>query len=388
MKDEDADGVEGRTRRRFLGALGAVATAGVAGCAERSRPPNGQTLTDIETTTYARDVGGSNDQGTSAYTDVYRATIDSVALIRAYQPTGAGTGSAFVYDDDGHLVTNQHVVEGADDIEVRFARGDWRSGAVVGTDVYSDLAVIRVDERPDYATPLDLLESDPPIGAEVVALGNPFGLGESVSAGIVSGTDRSLPSVNDFVIADTIQTDAAANPGNSGGPLVTLDGRVVGVVTAGRGNDVNFAVSAALVRRVVPSLLEDGSYEHPYVGIRLTGVTPAVAEANDLEAVRGVIVVEVVEDGPSDGVLQGSPDSSFVNGQQVPVGGDVIVEMAGQPIPTQDALSTFLALNTSPGDTVPTVVRRDGEREEVNVELGVRPDPDAALASSGQGRLR
>ena len=386
--DDDADGTPTRTRRRFLGAVGAAAAFGLAGCAERSDRRSGETLTEVEATTYARNVGGANDQdqGTSAYTDVYRATIDSVALVRSYRAIGAGTGSAFVYDDE-HLVTNQHVVEDAEDIEVRFARGDWRDGEVVGTDVYSDLAVVRVEEVPDYATPLDLVESDPPIGAEVVALGNPFGLGESVSAGIVSGVDRSLPSVNDFVIADTVQTDAAANPGNSGGPLVTLDGRVVGVVTAGRGNDVNFAVSAALVRRVVPALLEDGSYEHSYVGIGLTSVTPTVAEANDLEAVRGVLVVEVVEDGPSDGVLQGSPDSSTVNGQQVPVGGDVISEMAGRSIPTQDALSTFLALNTSPGDTVPTVVLRDGERVEVDVELGVRPDPDAALAP-GDGLLR
>ena len=384
--DDDAGGAPTRTRRRFLGAVGAAAAFGLAGCAERSRRPSGKTLTEVEATTYARDVGEANDQGTSAYTDVYRATIDSVALVRSYRATGAGTGSAFVYDDE-HLVTNQHVVEDAEDIEVRFARGDWRDGEVVGTDVYSDLAVVRVEEGPGYATPLDLVESDPPIGAEVVALGNPFGLGESVSAGIVSGVDRSLPSVNDFVIADTVQTDAAANPGNSGGPLVTLDGRVVGVVTAGRGNDVNFAVSAALVRRVVPALLEDGSYEHSYVGIGLTGVTPTIAEANGLEAVRGVLVVEVVEDGPSDGVLQGSPDSSTVNGQRVPVGGDVISEMAGRSIPTQDALSTFLALNTSPGDTVPTVVLRDGERVEVDIELGVRPAPDAALVP-GDGLFR
>lgn len=375
------------SRRRLLGALGAAATFGLAGCA-RSDDPEGRTLTDVPQTTYDGDFDIDGQGQGSPYTDVYRATIDSVTLIRVFRARGRGAGSGFVYDGNGHLVTNQHVVAGAEDIEVRFARGDWRDGEVVGTDAYSDLAVVRVDEVPDYGDPLTLLENDPPIGTEVVALGNPFEFAESVSAGIVSGVDRSLPGVNNFTIADAVQTDAAANPGNSGGPLVTLDGRVVGVITSGQGNDVNFAVSAAVMRRVIPALIEDGEYDHPYVGVRLLGVSPTVAEANDLDEVRGVLIADVVDDGPADGVLQGSEDSEEVNGLEVPVGGDVILEMAGQPIPTQDALSTFLALNTSPGDTVPTVVLRDGERTEVALELGERPPPTSSPSVDGPQVVR
>ncbi len=368
------------SRRRLLGGLGAAATFGLAGCAE-SDDPEGRTLTDVPpTTTYDGDFDVDRQDEGSPYTDVYRATIDSVTSVRVFRDLGRGGGSGFAFDDDGHFVTNQHVVADANGIEVRFARGDWRDGEVVATDVYSDLAVIRVDDPPEYADPLTLLEGDPPIGTEVVALGNPFNFAESVSAGIVSGVDRSLPGVNNFRIADVVQFDAAANPGNSGGPLVTLDGRVVGAVTAGQGNDVNFAVSAAVMRRVIPALIEDGEYDHPYVGVTLLGVSPSVADANDLEQVRGVLIADVLGDGPADGVLQGSDGSEEVNGVEVPVGGDVILEMAGQPIPTQDALSTFLALNTSPGDTVPTVVLRDGERTEVALELGVRPPPTASAA--------
>lgn len=376
----------GRTRRGFLGAVGAAAAFGLAGCAETD--PEGRTLTDFEPTTYVRD-DDLDDQGASPYTDVYRATIDSVVLVRVFTDEGVGGGSGFAWDAE-HLVTNQHVVAGGNEVEIRFARDDWRDGEVVATDVYSDLAVVRVEEMPDYATPLSLVEEEPPIGTEVVALGNPFGLGESVSSGIVSGLNRSLPAANDFTIADAVQTDAAVNPGNSGGPLVTLEGRVVGVINSGAGNDIGFAISAALMRRVVPALIEDGDYSHSFVGIRLVGVTPTVAEANDLEEVTGVLVVEVTDDGPSEGVLQGADDAAVVNGRRVPVGGDVIVEMAGVPITDPEALSTFLALNTSPGDTVPTVVLRDGERVEVDVELGRRPEPDASLSppDAGPGQLR
>ncbi len=385
MDDDETGDRAGRTRRAFIGALGTAAAAGLAGCNGRGDPV-GRTLTDFDSTTYARGADPAG-QETSPYTQAYRAAIDSVVLVRVFTGTGGSEGSGVVYDGE-YLVTNEHVVEGAEEVEIQFARGEWRDGEVVGTDVYSDLAVVRVEDRPEYATALPLVETEPPIGTEVVALGNPFGLGESVSAGIISGVNRSLPAANNFVIADAVQTDAAANPGNSGGPLITLGGEVVGVINSGRGNDVNFAISAALMERVVPALIEDGEYDHPFVGIQLVGVGPSVAEANDLAEARGVFVVEVVPDGPSEDVLQGSTGTEIVNGRSVPVGGDVIVEMAGVPISDREALSTFLALNTSPGDTVPTVVIRDGQRVEVNVELGERPPPNLSPSLDGPGTLR
>jgi S1-C subfamily serine protease len=367
----DADG-PGRSRRWFLWVVGGAA-AGLAGCSgSPTANDDGQadtTTSDESTETDATDT----PLGTSPYTEVYRETIDSVVLLRVFSSTRGGQGSGLVWDDQ-HVVTNQHVVEGGEEIEVRFSEGDWRAGKLVGTDVYSDLAVVRVENMPDYASPLELVESDPQIGTEVVALGNPFGLGQSVSAGIVSGLDRSLPGPNDFQIPDAIQTDAAVNPGNSGGPLITLDGKVVGLISSGGGENIGFAISAGLMKRVIPDLIAEGEYEHAYMGVRLLGVSPAVAEANGLERVTGVIIVDVLDGGPSDGILQPSTDRTVVKGVRVPVGGDVVVDMGGQPIPSQDALSTYLALETSPGDTIPVEVIRDGRHTTVDLTLGDRPE--------------
>jgi S1-C subfamily serine protease len=376
MNGESGSTPEGRSRRWFLSALGAAAAVGVAGC---SSTPTTNAADDPTPTVGVGDRDGepigetvTPEGGVSPYTEVYRETISSVVLLQVSTSTGTGQGSGFMWDGN-HVVTNQHVVEDANGIEVRFDEGEWREGSVVGTDVYSDLAVVRVEDVPDYATPLEVVGGDPPIGTEVVALGNPLGLGQSISSGIVSGLDRTLPSSTGFSIPDAIQTDAAANPGNSGGPLVMLDGRVAGVISAGQGDNIAFAISGALTNRVVPALIEDGEYGHAYMGIGLRPVTPTLAEANDLPAVRGVMVVSVVEDGPSDGVLQGASGGRFVDGVEVPVGGDVVLAMDGFAIPDSAALSAYLALEASPGDTIPVEVLREGQRRTVELTLGRRP---------------
>lgn len=378
----------GRSRRRFLAAVGAAAVG--AGCATAPDAASDGPTTAERTSgspTAGQSTGGqggtagASESGQfaegSVYTRVYRETIDSVVLIQVLDGTNSGQGSGWVYDES-HVVTNEHVVSGADEVEVQFSSGDWRVGTVVGTDVYSDLAAVRVPSMPAGATPLALLDGDPPVGTRVVALGNPFGLEGSISAGIVSGVNRTLEGRTAFSIPDTIQTDAAVNPGNSGGPLVTLDGRVVGVIDAGGGENIAFAISAALVARVVPALVETGEYRHAYMGVTLSGVTPSIARANDLREARGVIIDDVLPGGPSDGVLQGSDDTTVVDGLRVPVGGDVVVAMDDRPIPGDQALSTFLALETSPGDTIDVEVIRDGERETVQLTLGERPPPDGA----------
>jgi S1-C subfamily serine protease len=209
----------------------------------------------------------------------------------------------------------------------------------------------------------------------VVAVGNPFGLSGSVSAGIVSGQNRTLPAANGFSIPDAVQTDAAVNPGNSGGPLVDLDGDVVGVVNAGGGDNIGFAISAAVVKRVIPALIQRGNYAHSYMGVELTSVTPPLVEANDLSTPWGVYIDSALPDAPADGVLEGSTGTRFVDGQRVPVGGDVVLRMDGTAIPTQQALSSFLALETSPQDTVDVEVVRDGRRQTVQLTLGRRPKP-------------
>lgn len=370
------------SRRRLLGALATGTAAGLAGCSfgaptnsELSTTPAG--TVDEQFESYAAQTG--SNAGRSAYSDVYNQVADSVTAVRVRQEFSSASGTAWVYDDQ-HLVTNEHVVADATDVSVWFNGTGWRPAEVVATDVYSDLAVVRVDERPESARPLTLVQSEPPIGAEVVAVGNPFGLSGSVSAGIISGQDRTLPAGtanNDFSIPDAVQTDAAVNPGNSGGPLVTLDGRVAGVVNSGGGDNIGFAISAAMVRRVVPALIDDGNYDHSYMGVRLTGVTPPIVEGNDLPVPWGVYIAQAVEGGPSDGVLQGSTGETTVDGQTVETGGDVVVGMGEADIPTQQALSSYLALETSPGDTIDVEVIRRSRRQTVQLTLGARPDPQS-----------
>jgi S1-C subfamily serine protease len=347
------------TRRRVLAGAAGLA-AGLAGCATGVRePPEPEPVAPTE-----------SPSGTdSPYEAVYRAAIGSVVFVGS----DTGSGSGFVHD--GVVVTNQHVVGDAETVDVRFENGDWNTAGVTATDVYADLAVLST-EIPDEAASLSFVESIPPVGAEVLALGSPFGLESSVSAGIVSGRNRSLPNEQTgFSIPNTVQTDAGLEPGNSGGPLVTMEGKVAGIAVAGAGATVGFAVSPLLARRILPELIETGSYEHPYLGIRLLEVTPDIAAANDLDEVRGVLVVETAADGPTDGVLRGVDGETTVDGRPVPVGGDVLVELAGNSIESKADLGTTLALELSPGDRVPATVVREGEPREVTLRIGARPEP-------------
>ncbi|MFT4882564.1 MAG: serine protease Do [Natronomonas sp.] len=346
------------TRRRFLAGV-AGATAGFAGCSTGRR----QSPDPVE-------VPQQEAPSDSQYAAVYDATIDSVAFVG--DETGGGSG--FVYD--GYVITNQHVARDAESMDVRFEGGDWREAGVTATDVYADLAVLSTNV-PDYASPLSFVDSVPAVGSEVVALGSPFGLESSVSAGIISGKNRSLQNpVTNFSIPNTVQTDAGLDPGNSGGPLVTMDGEVTGINVAGAGTSVGFSISPLLAARVLPELIETGNYDHPFLGITLLTVTPAVAEANDLDSTRGILVIDILDSGPSNQTLQGSDGETTVDGRRVPTGGDVLVELAGNEIRTDADLGTTLALELSPGDRVPATVIRDGERREIQVPIGSRPEPN------------
>ena len=377
---------DGSTRRRFLAACAGTVTVGAAGCSLQPEPDPGATESVDDTPT--RDPTRTSEQEAppdetadpagdvaDRFADLYQKTVDSVAQVQVVTEAGRGGGAAWVYDG-GTLVTNEHVVRGDGEVYARFPEGGWLDASVVGTDVYSDLAVLRVDDVPQAATPLALRETDPKIGAEVVAIGNPFGFSGSVTAGIVSGVDRTLRGPSDFSIPAAIQTDAPLNPGNSGGPLVGLDGRVVAVVNSGGGDNIGFGISAALARRVLPALRDSGSYEYSYLGVRLQSVGPLLAQANDVDRGTGVYVAEVVPDGPSDGVLQGSSGETTVDGVSgVPTGGDVIVGINGTPIREEQALASVLALETRPGETISVTLLRDGEERTVELTLGTRPDP-------------
>jgi S1-C subfamily serine protease len=365
---------ERKTRRRYLGGLGAALTAGVAGCSSvfgggpGANASGDQTTVENPTTTTTENASGVGGNGTepagnateatSPYTRVYRKTIESVVLIRSLTARRGGQGSGFVYRDN-YIVTNAHVVSDATEVQVRFTNGEWRSASVVGVDASSDLAVIEVQNPPGYANPLPLVENQPAIGIEVLAIGNPYGLEGSVTSGLVSGVNRLIPAPNGYKIPDAIQTGAPVNPGNSGGPLVNLQGEVVGVISSGGGENLAFAVSAALVKLVIPSLIEDGKYAHAYMGVNLRTVTPAIAEQLGLEDPRGVVVTEVRSDGPATGVLQR---------------GDVILSVGGQRIESRQQFVSYLALEASPGDTVQVTIVRDGERQTVELTLGKRPE--------------
>jgi S1-C subfamily serine protease len=333
-------------------------------------------------------MGRDSDGG---YEAVYSAAMPSVASIYVShwdderRHRGDGAGSGFVYDDRGHVVTNQHVVGEAREVDLRFSEGDWRVGRVVGTDAYTDLAVVRVDDLPAYATPLPIAEVAPRPGQPVAALGNPLGLDGTISAGIVSGTNRSMPTGQGFAIPDTVQTDAPINPGNSGGPLVTLDGVVVGVNRATAGENIGFAVSPLLLRRVVPTLIDEGSVSHPYMRIRTIDVSPTVAAANGLDEPRGVLVVDAWY-GPEGTVLAPCDRTDSVRGQEVPTGGDVIVGIEGTPIDAHEELVRYLITETRPGETVDLRIVRGGRETSERVTLETRPEPDAP--SRSRRRLR
>jgi len=365
----DSDGL---SRRQLLAAVG-VGVTGTAGC----QSPLTSSDQSGNSTAETRGTDGPTTAGRdgSVYTHGYDEGADAVVSIQVYSGGGRpASGSGFLIDGD-HIVTNEHVVATGDTVYVRYAGTDWREVSVAGTDVYSDLAVLDVDSVPDTTDPLSWAGTEPRIGTRVVAIGNPFGLSGSVSEGIVSGTDRTLRGANNFSIAAGIQTDAAVNPGNSGGPLVDLDGDVLGVINSGGGDNVGFAISAQLAQRVIPDLVADGSYDHPYMGVGLSSVSPPIAEANDLQQASGVYIDSVLDGGPADGVLEGSTGTDVVDGVEVDTGGDVVRRLDDTPTPTRQDLATYLALETSPGDTMTVTVQRDGRRQTVDLTLGTRPEP-------------
>ena len=369
------------SRRRLLGAVGTGLAAGLAGCSLDAPADTGATTDGgpAQYDEYTPPARGSDDETPSTpstYASVYRDVAPSVAAVRVQTERGTGSGTAWLYDRD-FLVTNEHVVGDAGSVSVWFDGTGWQDAETLATDVYSDLAVVEAPNRPDDTDRLPLVASEPAVGTEVLAIGNPFGLSGSLSAGIVSGQNRTLPAANGFSIPDAVQTDAAVNPGNSGGPLVNLDGELIGVVNAGGGDNIGFAISAAMVDRVIPELIRSGEYGHSYMGVNIAPVTPRVIEANDLSVDWGVYIDNVVAGGPAVDVLQGSTgdETIAVNGRRLGTGGDVVYRMDGTDIPTQEALSTFLALETSPGDTIDVELLRDGDRRTVELTLGARPDP-------------
>jgi 2-alkenal reductase len=316
----------------------------------------------------------------SFYEDVNPGVVNIRVYVEQGGMTGQGAGSGFVIDDDGHIVTNNHVVAQATVVTVIFYDGSEAQAEIVGTDADSDLAVLRAEEVPEGVHPLRLAASDAVKPGEwVVAIGNPFSLGGSMSLGIVSAVGRAIPTAETpFSIPQAVQTDAAINPGNSGGPLLSLEGQVVGVnaqiaSSTGANSGVGFAIPSNVVRRVTPALIERGSYAWPWLGVTGGPVNLLVQEANELDSQEGAYIATVVENSPAaQAGLQGASGTQSALGQDVPVGGDVVVEADGQAIQDFTDLLAYVAFKR-PGDTVTLTILRDGSRQQVTVELAARP---------------
>lgn len=374
------------TRRGLLAAIGGAALAGCAAPVESGQANDPSVVTETDDTELPREAVTEEAAAETAYGSAYEQVVPSVVQVRAEDGEPIGQGSGFRValegvDDDGNalIATNDHVLPPDSTYRVQFHEDEWDEARLLGRDPYSDLAVLQVENQPAYVDRLPLAVDAAAIGEEVLAIGAPFEFEGSVSLGIISGTGRSLPGPRGFSIADTIQTDAAVNPGNSGGPLVTLDGEVVGVVTATRGENIGLAVSAALASRVLPALATDGEYEHSYLGIRSLEVEPLLAEANDLPEPQGVLIVEIPDDSPSEGILRGSTEEATVDGVSYPAGGDVIRGLDDVDVSGQSDLSRYLTLQTSPGDEVEVTILRDGTELTETVTLGTRPDPGAPV---------
>jgi 2-alkenal reductase len=313
--------------------------------------------------------------------DLYERVSPSVVHIAVTTglPGGGGAGSGFVLDTEGHIVTNNHVVEDAERIVVRFADDTTADAEVVGTDPDSDLAVIQVDVAAGLLKTVALGDSDTlRVGQRAIAIGNPFGFEQTMTTGIVSALGRVVRQESGFSLPQLVQTDAAINPGNSGGPLLDSRGRVIGVNTlifsrSGSNSGVGFAVPVNTVKRVVPSLIASGRYADPWLGITGMSVTPLLAEVLDLPVEQGVLVQAVVEDGPADkaGLEESDREVEFEGGL-LGAGGDVIVAIDDVAVRDMDELIVYLS-DASVGQTVTLTVLRDGEEQTVEVTLEERP---------------
>jgi len=354
-----------------------------------SNPPGGLAATSRLTEPASGD-GGDSRTVAGIYDATRRGVVNVTARVERSEPSpfgdlfgerqgGTSSGSGFAIDDEGRILTNAHVVEGATNIEVKLGEGRQVKAELVGTDVSSDLALLRAKRSDLRLTPIPLGDSQKvEVGDPVVAIGNPFGLDNTVTAGIVSALQRRIQAPNGFSIADVIQTDASINPGNSGGPLIDGSGRVIGInsqiATPGEGSvGIGFAVPSSTAKKVIKDLEGDGKVERAYLGITGATITDDLAEAFNLAAERGVLVQSVVDGGPADdaGVRAGRTQVS-VDGADLVLGGDIIVEVAGRKITSMEQVVDAVD-KRAPGDKVDIIVLRRGDRRKLEAELENRP---------------
>jgi S1-C subfamily serine protease len=345
----------------------------------------------------AAPVVSRSEGDTNVVNQIYRRDGQGVAFVQADQPPqapspfdpfgepqggGTATGSGFVIDTEGHVLTNNHVVSGANRIQVKLGASDTTYGAnVVGADPATDIALLKVNAPSDQLHPLPLGESSKlEVGDPVVAIGNPFGLDRTVTSGIVSALQRQIQAPNGFSISNVIQTDAAINPGNSGGPLIDAAGNVVGINSqietggGGSGNvGIGFAIPIDTARAEIKQLETTGKVEHAFLGISGTSITPDLARAVNLPVKEGVLVQEVVKGAPADKAgIQGGNTSATIEGANFSLGGDIVTEVNGKKISSMEDVVNIVNA-AKPGETLELTVLRGGSTKTISVTLGERP---------------
>ena len=325
----------------------------------------------------------SNDEGANTVNEIYKADANGVAFIESKMAEGVASGSGVVLDDEGHVLTNNHVVEGGETIQVSFeSEGKMYPAEVVGTEPNSDLALLKVDAPAAKLHPLKLGDSSKmEVGDPVVAIGNPFDLQRTVTSGIVSALQREIQAPDGVTIDNVIQTDAAINPGNSGGPLINADGEVIGInsqiYTGGEGSEGNvgigFAIPINTAKEEIAKLESGTADEHGYLGITGANVTPELARAFNLPVEEGVLVQQVVEGGPAAAAgIQGATTAAEVEGQEFGLGGDIITAIDGEQIGSSEDLVKTIS-DAHAGETVEVTVIRGEQTATVSVTLAERP---------------
>jgi S1-C subfamily serine protease len=369
----------------------------------------GDTTTVVRESPATQPAADSTGTAGRSVRDIYKQEGSGVVFIQAQGVTGdslspfgapqqgTATGSGFVVDEDGTIITNAHVVEGADSVEVRFdENGEFIHADVKGVDTSTDIAVLKIDRSDvEDLTPIPLGDSSKvQVGDPVIAIGNPFGYSRTVTTGIVSGLQREIQAPNGFTIPDVIQTDASINPGNSGGPLLDANGRVIGInsqIQTGGGQGsvgIGFAVPVNTAKQLLPDLKAGEAIERAYLGVQMQDVTKQLAEDLNLPSDQGALVVEVTSDSPADKAgLRGGRTGT---GQGVPAGGDVIVAVDGKPVRDSNAVANAIS-QKQPGDTAKITYYRGDSKKTVTVELTKRPasadQPPADQGGDGGGGL-
>jgi S1-C subfamily serine protease len=351
---------------------GSPSSSAVVAPAALARPASSSTKGLTVNQIYERDAQGV----AFIKADVVQQSQSMFGLPQQQQTTA--TGSGFLIDDDGHIFTNAHVVQGAKNVEVQLGKGDSQSAEIVGTDPSSDIALLKVDNT-EGVDPLPLGESDSvQVGDPVVAIGNPFGLDRTVTSGIVSALQRQIQAPNGFSISDVIQTDAPINPGNSGGPLIDGNGNVIGINSqiesqSGGNEGIGFAVPIKTAEDVVNQLQDGGEVHRAYLGITGADITPEIAHALNLPVDQGILVEQVLGNGPADDAgIKGPTGEATVAGQAFPVGGDIITKVDGKDVAGMEDLISVVNEH-KPGDDLTLMVWTDGHQKDVTVKLGDRP---------------